>query len=70
MVKKETCQSDASAKTRTIFGCDPSASNVAILLLRSGVRNHPENARMIGRRRELYVAKCVACAALTLVVWQ
>ena len=35
-----------------------------------GVRIHPENARMSGRHGVQYVAQCVACAALTLVVWQ
>jgi len=35
-----------------------------------GVRIHPENARMSGRHGVQYVAECVACAALTLVVWQ
>ena len=35
-----------------------------------GVRIHPENARMIGRHGVHFVAQCVACAALTLVVWQ
>ena len=31
---------------------------------------HPEHARMSGRHGVQYVAQCVACAALTLVVWQ
>jgi len=35
-----------------------------------GVRIHRENARMSGRHGVQYVAQCVACAALTLVVWQ
>ncbi len=35
-----------------------------------GVRIHPENARMSGRHGVQYVAQCVACAALSLVVWQ
>jgi len=35
-----------------------------------GVRIHPENARMSGRHGVQYVAQCVACAALTLVVCQ
>jgi len=35
-----------------------------------GVRIHPENARKSGRHGVQYVAKCVACAALTLDVWQ
>ena len=35
-----------------------------------GVRIHPENARMSGRHGVQYVAQCVACAALTPVVWQ
>ena len=35
-----------------------------------GVRIHPENARMNGRHGVQYVAQCVACAALTPVVWQ
>jgi hypothetical protein len=35
-----------------------------------GVRIHPDNARMSGRHGVQYVAQCVACAALTLVVWQ
>jgi len=34
------------------------------------VRIHPVNARMSGRHGVQYVAHCVACAALTLVVWQ
>ena len=34
-----------------------------------GVRIHPTNARMSGRHGVQYVAQCVACAALTLVVW-
>ena len=35
-----------------------------------GVRIHPENARMSGRHGVQYAAQCVACAALTPVVWQ
>ena len=35
-----------------------------------GVRIHPENARMSGQHGVQYVAQCVACAALTPVVWQ
>ena len=35
-----------------------------------GVRIRPENARLSGRHGVQYVAQCVACAALTLVVWQ
>ena len=35
-----------------------------------GVRIHPENARKSGRHGVQYVAQCVACAALTPVVWQ
>ena len=35
-----------------------------------GVRIHLENARMSGRHGVLYVAQCVACAALTLATWQ
>ena len=35
-----------------------------------GVRFHPKNARMSGRHGVQYVAQCVACAALTLVVRQ
>ena len=35
-----------------------------------GVRIHPENARLSGRHGVQYVAQCVACAALTPVVWQ
>ena len=35
-----------------------------------GVRIHPENARMSGRHGLQYVAQCVACAALTPLVWQ
>ena len=35
-----------------------------------GVRIHPKNARMSGRHGVQYVAQCVACAALTPVVWQ
>ena len=34
------------------------------------VRIHPENARNGGRHGVQYVAQCVACAALTLDVWQ
>ena len=34
------------------------------------VRIHQENARMSGRHGVQYVAQCVACAALTLVVWK
>ena len=33
-----------------------------------GVRIHQENARMSGRQGVQYVAQCVACAALTLIV--
>ena len=33
-------------------------------------RIHPENCRMRGRHGLQYVAQCVACAALTPVVWQ
>ena len=39
-------------------------------LVGGGVRIHPENARMSGRHGVQYVAQCVACAALTPVVWQ
>ena len=35
-----------------------------------GARIHPENAHMSGRHGVQYVAQCVACATLTLVVWQ
>ena len=35
-----------------------------------GVRIHPVNARMSGRHGVQYVEQCVACAALTPVVWQ
>ena len=35
-----------------------------------GVQFHPENAHMCGRHGVQYVAQCVACAALTLVVRQ
>ena len=35
-----------------------------------GVRIHPENARKSGRHGVQCVAQCVACAALTLDVWQ
>ena len=35
-----------------------------------GVRIHPENARLSGRHGVQNVAQCVACAALTPVVWQ
>ena len=35
-----------------------------------GDRVHPENAHMSGRHGVQYVAQCVACAALTLVIWQ
>ena len=38
--------------------------------LGGGVRIHPGNARLSGRHGVQYVAQCVACAALTLVVWQ
>ena len=40
------------------------------LAVGGGVRIHPENARMSGRHGVQYVAQCVACAALTPVVWQ
>ena len=41
------------------------------LHLGGGVRIPPENARKSGRHGVQYVAQCVvACAALTLVVWQ
>ena len=39
-------------------------------VVRGGVRIHPKNARMSGRHGVQYVAQCVACAALTLVVRQ
>ena len=39
-------------------------------ILEGGVRIHPENARMSGRHGVQNVAQCVACAALTPVVWQ
>ena len=42
----------------------------SLLLVGGGVRIHPENARMSGRHGVQYVAQCVACAALTPVVWQ
>ena len=38
--------------------------------LGGGVRIHPENAGMRSRHGVQYVAKCVACAALTLTVRQ
>ena len=40
------------------------------LAVGGGVRIHPENARMSGRHGVQYVAQCVECAALTLVVRQ
>jgi len=40
------------------------------LLVDGGVRIHPGNAGMSGRHGVQYVAQCVACAALTLAVWQ
>ena len=47
---------------------------VLLLLLHQtvggGVRIHPENSRRSGRHGVQYVAQCVACAALTLDVWQ
>ena len=42
----------------------------SVLGVGGGVRIHPENARMSGRHGVQYVAQCVACAALTPVVWQ
>ena len=42
----------------------------SINVVGGGVRIHPENARMRGRHGVQYVAQCVACAALTPVVWQ
>ena len=36
----------------------------------AGVRIHSKNTRMSGRHGVLYVAQCVACAALTLAAWQ
>jgi hypothetical protein len=45
-----------SRRVRTTVGC--------------GVRIHLENAHMSGRHGVQYVAQCVACAALTLAVWQ
>ena len=44
--------------------------NGCYLRVGGGVRIHPENVRMRGRQRVQYVAQCVACAALTLAVWQ
>jgi hypothetical protein len=38
--------------------------------LGSGVRIHPEIVRMSGRHGVQYVAQCVACATLMLLVWQ
>ena len=35
-----------------------------------GVRIHPGNARMSALHGEQLVAQCVACAALTLLVWK
>jgi len=35
-----------------------------------GVRIHPENDRRSDRHGVQYESQCVACAALTLVVWQ
>ena len=40
------------------------------LALGGEVRIHPENNRVSGRHGVQYVAQCVACAALTLVVRQ
>ena len=39
-------------------------------LVGGGDRIHPENDRRGGQHGVQYVAQCVACAALTLVVWQ
>ena len=38
--------------------------------LGSGVRIHPKFARMSGRHGVQYMAHCVACATLMLLVWQ
>ena len=40
------------------------------LAVGGGVQIHLESARVSGRHGVQYVAQCVACAALTLVVWQ
>ena len=42
----------------------------AMFAVGGGVGIHPENARKSGRHGVQYVAQCVACAALTLDVWQ
>ena len=51
-------------------GLQPSSAQFVRRPVGGGVRSHPENARMSGRHGVQYVAQCVACAALTLVVWQ
>jgi len=48
----------------------PWAARSGHALLNLQVRIHPENARMSGRHGVQYAAQCVACAALTPVVWQ
>ena len=48
----------------------PATTSRLLGVLMHGVRIHPENARMSGRHGVQYVAQCVACAALTLVVRQ
>ena len=47
-----------------------SRQSCPLLLVGGGVRIHPGNARKSGRHGVQCVAQCVACAALTLVVWQ
>ena len=62
---------DLLVKTRS--GTGPSGGGRAPMVgisVGGGVRINPDNARMSGRHGVQYVAQCVACAALTPVVWQ
>ena len=52
---------------------NPNAAEARQCLCRvvgGGVRIHPGNAHMSGRHGVQHVAQYIACAALTLVVWQ
>ena len=70
-----TCDQGAEALTRVYTWSTDSAWSTRVdsasdMFSGKGVRIHPENARMSGRHGVQYVARCVACAALTLVVRQ
>ena len=54
----------------TTLGLESECKVLLCKMVGGGVRIHPENARRSGRHGVQYVGQCVACAALTLDVWQ